>query len=86
MPCSKALDRSAAPCITLRENTERPIRATESTDTVVGTNPDRIRTAFREALEGHGKAGRVPEISGDYATERIATAIAAWAEERDRLE
>jgi len=71
------------PCITLRENTERPITVTEGTNTVVGTNPERIRAAFREALDGRGKAGRIPELWDGHAAERIAAAIAAWAEGRE---
>ena len=39
------------PCLTLRENTERPITVTENANTGVGTDPERIRAAFREALD-----------------------------------
>lgn len=46
------------PCITLRENTERPITVSEGTNTVAGTDSDRTRIAFREALADRGKAGR----------------------------
>jgi len=68
------------PCITLRENTERPITVTEGTNTVVGTDPNHIRAAFREVLEGRGKAGRVPEGWDGHAAERIAVSVAAWAQ------
>ena len=71
------------PCITLRESTERPITVTEGTNTVVGTDPERIRTTFRDALDGRGKAGRVPERWDGHAAERIAAAIAAWAQGRE---
>lgn len=71
------------PCITLRENTERPVTVTAGTNTVVGTDPERIRAAFQEVLEGRGKAGRIPELWDGRAAERIAEAIAGWA--RDRL-
>ena len=69
----------AVPCITLRENTERPITVTEGTNTVVGTDPWRIRAAFREVLDGGGKAGRIPELWDGHAAERIAAAILGWA-------
>lgn len=50
---------------------------------VVGTDGERIRGAFREALKGRGKAGRVPEFWDGQAAERIAAAIADWAEGRE---
>jgi UDP-N-acetylglucosamine 2-epimerase (non-hydrolysing) len=63
----------------LRENTERPITVTEGTNPVVGTDPERIRTAFREILDSGGKAGRIPEVWDGHAAERIAAAILGWA-------
>ena len=36
------------PCLTLRENTERPVTVTDGTNRVVGSNPERIVTAWRE--------------------------------------
>lgn len=63
------------PCLTLRENTERPITVTEGTNTVVGINPDRILTAAREVLTGGGKAGRIPERWDGHAAERIAAVL-----------
>jgi UDP-N-acetylglucosamine 2-epimerase (non-hydrolysing) len=71
------------PCITLRENTERPITVTEGTNTVVGTHPERIRAAFREVIDSGGKAGRVPELWDGHAAERIAAAIGGWAQGRE---
>jgi len=70
------------PCIT-RENTEWPITVTEGINTVVGTDPERTRAAFREVLDGVGKAGRVPELRDGHAAERIAAAITAWAQGRE---
>lgn len=66
------------PCITLRENTERPITVEQGTNTVVGSDPDRIRGAVREVLIGGGKGGRVPELWDGHAAERIATIITHW--------
>lgn len=63
------------PCITLRENTERPITVTEGTNSIVGCNPELIeRTAF-QALAGHGKAGRIPELWDGKTAERIADVL-----------
>jgi UDP-N-acetylglucosamine 2-epimerase (non-hydrolysing) len=70
------------PCITLRENTERPITVTAGTNTVVGTDPGRIRAAFHDILATGGKRGRVPDLWDGRAAERIATTIARWAETR----
>lgn len=70
------------PCITLRENTERPITVTAGTNTVVGTDPGRIRATFHDILATGGKRGRVPDLWDGRAAERIATIIARWAETR----
>jgi UDP-N-acetylglucosamine 2-epimerase (non-hydrolysing) len=59
------------PCLTIRENTERPVTVDEGTNILVGTDPDRI---FREAklvLAGKGKKGRRPELWDGKAAERI---------------
>jgi len=68
------------PCITLRENTERPITVTAGTNTVVGTDPGRIRATFHDILATGGKRGHIPELWDGHAAERIATTIARWAE------
>jgi UDP-N-acetylglucosamine 2-epimerase (non-hydrolysing) len=60
------------PCLTLRENTERPVTVTEGTNTVVGCDARRIVAEARAALEGKGKAGRVPEMWDGRASERVA--------------
>ncbi|MCC6474834.1 MAG: UDP-N-acetylglucosamine 2-epimerase (non-hydrolyzing) [Burkholderiales bacterium] len=66
------------PCITLRENTERPITVEEGTNTVVGQDPARIVAVADEAVRTGGKAGRVPELWDGRASQRIAAALAAW--------
>jgi UDP-N-acetylglucosamine 2-epimerase (non-hydrolysing) len=63
------------PCLTLRDNTERPVTVTEGTNTVVGTDADAIRTAWRDVLATGGKGGRIPEFWDGRAGERIAQAI-----------
>lgn len=65
------------PCLTLRENTERPITVQEGTNTVVGTDPVRILAALDEILRTGGKHGRRPELWDGRASERIATVLAA---------
>ncbi|MBI3182710.1 MAG: UDP-N-acetylglucosamine 2-epimerase (non-hydrolyzing) [Myxococcales bacterium] len=60
------------PCLTVRENTERPITVSEGTNLVVGTDPARILAEAERILEGRGKQGRVPELWDGRASERIA--------------
>lgn len=63
------------PCLTLRENTERPVTIWEGTNTLVGTDPEAIQAEARKALDGRGKAGRVPERWDGKAAERIVAAL-----------
>ncbi len=63
------------PCITLRENTERPITAEEGTNTVVGTDPAKILAAFNDIVTHGGKAGRVPELWDGRAAQRIVSVL-----------
>ena len=60
------------PCLTIRENTERPITIEHGTNTLVGVEPEAILKAFRDTLETGGKAGRIPELWDGHAGDRIA--------------
>lgn len=66
------------PCLTLRENTERPITVSEGTNTIVGTNPEAIRTAHAQLLAGKGKDGRQPQLWDGHAAERIVDHLESW--------
>jgi UDP-N-acetylglucosamine 2-epimerase (non-hydrolysing) len=66
------------PCLTLRENTERPITLDEGTNTLVGPHPEAIRRAFAEVMAGGGKAGRIPEYWDGRAAMRIAYKLKEW--------
>src|SRR5688572_31424427 len=59
------------PCLTLRENTERPITIEEGTNELVGTDRHAIVAAARRVLAGGGKRGRRPELWDGRAAERI---------------
>jgi len=63
------------PCLTLRDNTERPITLDEGTNTLVGRDPARILAAAREILAGGGKGGRIPEFWDGRAAERIVAVL-----------
>jgi UDP-N-acetylglucosamine 2-epimerase (non-hydrolysing) len=60
------------PCVTIRENTERPVTVTMGTNYLAGTNPDAILAAAGEILSGKAKKGRVPPLWDGKAAERIA--------------
>jgi UDP-N-acetylglucosamine 2-epimerase (non-hydrolysing) len=63
------------PCLTLRENTERPVTVSEGTNQVIGSSPERIVEASLAIMAGGGKAGRVPELWDGHAAERIVQVI-----------
>jgi UDP-N-acetylglucosamine 2-epimerase (non-hydrolysing) len=63
------------PCLTLRENTERPITATRGTNRVVGVDPIAIFGAWREVVGGCWPAGELPELWDGKAAERIVRVL-----------
>jgi UDP-N-acetylglucosamine 2-epimerase (non-hydrolysing) len=63
------------PCLTLRDNTERPVTVTEGTNRVVGTDPVRILEAVDDIVGTGGKVGRIPRLWDGRAAERIARHI-----------
>lgn len=69
------------PCITLRESTERPITATDGTNTIVGADRDLILKTFDQVMEGKGKAGRIPEYWDGNTAKRIAAHLSQWLEQ-----
>ena len=66
------------PCLTMRENTERPITVEQGTNTMVGRDVQAIRDGVAEILSGRGKRGRVPELWDGHAAERIAADLYQW--------
>lgn len=68
------------PCVTLRENTERPITVEQGTNTVVGSSPARILAAVDDILRNGGKSGRNPELWDGRASQRIVAVLREWLE------
>jgi UDP-N-acetylglucosamine 2-epimerase (non-hydrolysing) len=59
------------PCLTIRENTERPVTVTEGTNCVVGTDKQRIIEESSNALNGKKPLRRIPELWDGKAAKRI---------------
>ena len=72
------------PCLTMRDNTERPITVEQGTNTLVGRDRQRILECVDDMLVTGGKRGKVPELWDGHAAERIAADLAAWLARRDR--
>lgn len=63
------------PCITIRENTERPVTITAGTNELVGLDVSRILELARQACVGQWKQGRIPEYWDGRAAERIVRVL-----------
>ncbi len=63
------------PCITMRENTERPIKVEIGTNVLVGTDTQRIVLEAEKILDGNAKKGQIPELWDGHAAERIVKII-----------
>lgn len=59
------------PCVTIRENTERPITVEEGSNILAGTNPERIISAVQAILSKPNQSRRRPQLWDGKAAERI---------------
>jgi UDP-N-acetylglucosamine 2-epimerase (non-hydrolysing) len=66
------------PCLTMRENTERPITVEQGTNLLVGRDRKLIRESVAAILAGEGKRGRSPELWDGHASDRIAAHLTGW--------
>jgi UDP-N-acetylglucosamine 2-epimerase (non-hydrolysing) len=65
------------PCLTLREGTERPVTVDVGCNQIVGTDPAKIRSAFRRVMDAATFECPAPEKWDGHAAERIADILAA---------
>ena len=72
------------PCLTLRENTERPVTVTHGTNTIVGTDSVRISKAWAE-VKSRSKAGKTPPLWDGHAGARIVRVLRDSLESRAAL-
>jgi len=63
------------PCITLRDNTERPVTVDEGSNVLVGTDPARILAEVHKVLRGQGKHGCRPALWDGLAAQRIVAVL-----------
>ncbi len=59
------------PCLTLRDNTERPETITIGTNELIGTNPKAIKPAMEKLFSGNWKKGGIPELWDGHTAQRI---------------
>lgn len=65
------------PCITLRDNTERPETCTIGTNELIGTNPNAIKPALDQLFAGEWKKGAIPPLWDGHTAERIVEILAS---------
>ena len=71
------------PCLTLRENTERPITITEGTNHLVDLNVESIVNSAREIIEGNVKQGKIPKYWDGKTAGRVIQVLDEWFEKRE---
>ena len=64
------------PCLTMRENTERPVTVEIGTNVIVGSDTELIIKEVRKIINGEAKKGEIPELWDGKAAERIVAILA----------
>lgn len=67
------------PCLTVRENTERPVTVTVGTNFLVGKDMDQLKSGVISILNGDARQGSIPPLWDGRASERIASVIFSGA-------
>jgi UDP-N-acetylglucosamine 2-epimerase (non-hydrolysing) len=70
------------PCLTVRENTERPSTVEIGTNHLVGTNRSEIEKCVRQIMSGKWKKGAVPPLWDGHTSERIISALTGWKQQQ----
>jgi UDP-N-acetylglucosamine 2-epimerase (non-hydrolysing) len=63
------------PCLTLRENTERPITVSIGTNILVGKDKNKLHSELSRIVAGDAKRGEIPPLWDGHAGERIARIV-----------
>jgi UDP-N-acetylglucosamine 2-epimerase (non-hydrolysing) len=63
------------PCLTLRNNTERPVTVSVGTNVIVGDHREKLRAELAKVISGRGKTGSIPPLWDGHAGERIAATL-----------
>jgi len=70
------------PCLTVRENTERPVTVEVGTNTIVGQDMDFLKEKVGQILKGEAKKGSIPPLWDGKAGRRIADTLSTWTAAR----
>jgi len=63
------------PCLTLRDNTERPVTVDVGSNTIAGSNPESLHSLVSDVINGSRRKGSVPALWDGYASQRIVTCL-----------
>ena len=76
----------SVPCLTLRNNTERPITVEIGTNTIIGEDLEKLPELVKDIEEGRYKKGKIPEKWDGKAAERIVEVIQRFIYETQNLD
>jgi UDP-N-acetylglucosamine 2-epimerase (non-hydrolysing) len=71
------------PCLTLRQNTERPETISLGTNILIGRDMERLKEEVKQILDGNRKQGQVLPLWDGHAAQRLADAVVSWGDNRD---